>query len=421
VSGTYDLRHRQVICRGDSLKLFRALTYRPFALLWAGQTISRVGDHLYEVALAWWVLQETGSALAMSTVLALAYAPMLLFLLVGGVAVDRLPRARLMLAADAVRGAAMVILAALAAGDALQLWQVYAASVLFGLTDALFQPAYTALTPELTPEADWPSANSLSSMSMQLGRVVGPAVAGLLIAAGGVAFAFGLNAASFFLSAAFLVPLWRGSRRPARTDAAASPLADLRAGLATILAAPVLWISILVFAMTNVTLSGPYSVALPFLVTDHLGGDARTLGLLYAVFPLGYLLGGLWLGRKARLRRRGLMMAVGAAVAGGGILALGLPVPLAVVLVAALANGATLEAASLAWTNVLQTEVPAERLGRVASLDMLGSFILLPVGFGLTGLATEQWGPALVFVGGGLLTALISLAALGHPAIRRLD
>lgn len=404
------------------MKLFRALTHRPFALLWAGQTISRVGDHLYEVALAWWVLQETGSALAMSTVLALAYAPMLLFLLIGGVAVDRLPRARLMLAADAVRGVAMIVLATLAAGDALQLWQVYAASVLFGLTDALFQPAYTALTPELAPAADWPSANSLSSMSMQLGRVVGPALAGLLVAAGGVSFAFSLNAASFFLSAAFLIPLWRSSRRPARTDGAGtSPLADLRVGLATILAAPVLWISILVFAMTNVTLSGPYSVALPFLVTDHMGGDARTLGLLYAVFPLGYLLGGLWLGRKSQLKRRGVTMAVGAAVAGGGILALGLPVPLAVVIVAALANGAALEAAGLAWTNVLQTEVPAERLGRVASLDMLGSFILLPVGFGLTGLATEQWGPALVFVAGGLLTALIALAALGHPAIRRLD
>ena len=85
---------------------FRALAHRPFVLLWAGQTISRVGDHLYEVALAWWVLERIGSALAMSTVLALAYAPMLLFLLIGGVAVDRLPRARLMLAADTVRGAA---------------------------------------------------------------------------------------------------------------------------------------------------------------------------------------------------------------------------------------------------------------------------------------------------------------------------
>jgi DHA3 family tetracycline resistance protein-like MFS transporter len=403
------------------LKLFRALTHRPFALLWAGQTISRVGDHLYEVALAWWVLQETGSALAMSMVLALAYAPMLLFLLIGGVAVDRLPRARLMLAADGVRGAAMLVLAALAAGDALQLWQVYAASVLFGLTDALFQPAYTALTPELTPEADWPSANSLSSMSMQLGRVAGPALAGLLVSIAGIAFAFAINAVSFFCSAAFLLPLWRGSQRPERAAAAASPLADLRAGLATVAVAPVLWISILVFALTNVTLSGPYSVALPFLVTEHMGGDARTLGLLYAVFPLGYLLGGVWLGRRSRLRRRGVTMAVGAAVAGGGILALGLPVPLAVVIAAALANGAALEVAGLTWTNVVQTEVPAERLGRVASLDMLGSFILLPVGFGLTGVATEQWGPALVFVGGGLLTVLISLAALGHPAIRRLD
>ena len=104
--------------------------------------------------------------------------------------------------------------------------------------------------------------------------------------------------------------------------------------MSTVLA-PVLWISILAFALTNISLGGPYSVALPFPVTDHLGGDVRILGLLYAVFPLGYLLGGIWLGRKLQ-----------------------------------------------------QTEVAAERLGCVASLAMLGSFILLSVGFGPTAAAT---------------------------------
>ena len=85
--------------------LFRSLTYRPFALLWAGQTISRIGDYLYQIALAWWVLEKTGSATAMGAVLICSLVPMLLFLLIGGVAVDRLPRVRVMLASDLARGA----------------------------------------------------------------------------------------------------------------------------------------------------------------------------------------------------------------------------------------------------------------------------------------------------------------------------
>src|SRR4051794_30543009 len=99
--------------------LLRALAHRPFALLWTGQVVSRLGDYLYEIALAWWVLQETGSAAAMATVLVCAFTPMLLFLLIGGVAVDRLPRARLMLLSDLARGVVVCVVAGLAFADRL--------------------------------------------------------------------------------------------------------------------------------------------------------------------------------------------------------------------------------------------------------------------------------------------------------------
>ncbi|MFZ2520868.1 MAG: MFS transporter, partial [Anaerolineae bacterium] len=173
--------------------------------------------------------------------------------------------------------------------------------------------------------------------------------------------------------------------------------------------------------LTNITLAAPFAVALPFLVKDHLHGDVRTLGLLYAVFPVGYVLGGLWMGRYPRLRWRGLVSYGGAIVAGLGLAVLGANVPLVVILLAALINGAALEVFGLIWTNILQTVVPGDKLGRVASFDMLGSFMLLPIGYGLTGWATEALGPALVFIAGGLLTALITALGLLHPAVRRFD
>ena len=411
------------------MALFRSLRHPRFALLWSGQTLSRIGDFLYEIALAWWVLEKTGSALAMSTVLIFSFAPMLLFLLVGGVAVDRLPRLRLMLAADLVRGVIMLVVCGLAVSSQLEIWEILLASLLFGVADAFFQPAYTALVPQVTPREDWPSANSLSSMSAQIGRIAGPGLGATIVGVSGVSLAFGINALSFFLSAILLLPLLKGDSLPAKTadargdakPAQSSILKDVREGLSTVLAHPVLWLSILTFAITNMTLTGPYSVSMPFLVSDFMGKDVDTLGLLYTIFPIGYVIGGVWLGRKARIRWRGITAFVGVFLAGLGLAVFGLPLPLFALGIAALVNGAALEVGSLIWANLLQEIVPSEKLGRVASIDMLGSFVLIPVGFGIAGWATELIGPAPVFLIGGGITMLVSLLVLLHPAMRKLD
>src|SRR5919201_1459275 len=142
------------------MNLFRSLRHRPFALLWSGQVISRVGDYLYQIALAWWVLEKTGSAAAMSAVFIFAFAPMLLFLLIGGVTVDRFPRVQVMYLSDLARGFIVCLVALLAWTQQLEIGHVYHASLVLGFVDAFFQPAYTAAVPELIPEADLPSANS---------------------------------------------------------------------------------------------------------------------------------------------------------------------------------------------------------------------------------------------------------------------
>lgn len=408
---------------GGAFGAFRALRIRPFALLWVGQTISRVGDFLYELTLAWWVLQETGSAVAMGTVLAFAFAPMLIFLLIGGVAVDRMHRVRIMIASDLVRGVIVTLVAVLAYADRLELWHVYVLSLSFGLADAFFNPAYFALVPETTPPEHLPSANALSSMSIQLGRIVGPAIAGAIVALGGIGLAFAINGLSFFVSAALLLPLVGrfGGRRAADGEARPGILDDVRTGLATLRGLPILWISIPLIALTNVLLAGPYSVAMPFLVGDVMGAEAGLLGLLYAVFPIGYILGGVWYGRKTRLRRRGRNAYLCLVVAGLGLGVFGLGLPLPVLVVAALLNGAALEVLGIIWTNIFQEVVPNEQMGRVSSVDQVGSMALIPLGFAATGWATERLGADTVFVLGGGLTALLFLVGLSLRTIRTFD
>lgn len=404
------------------MSLLRALRRRNFALLWFGQTLSRLGDFVYQIALAWWVLQKTGSAETMSLVLIFGITPSVVFALIGGVAVDRFSRVGLMLASDAARGLVVAAVAALAFANRLEVWHVFVASLIFGFVEAFFQPAYAALTPQIVPAEDLPSANSLTSISNNLGRIGGPAVGAAIVAWAGSAAAFALNGLSFFISAAFLLPLaFAAIPRPVRNKHESHWLADLREGLATVRASPVLWIGIGIYALVNITLAGPYSVAMPFLVKDNLRADVDTLGLLYAVFPIGYVIGGVWLGRRQKIRRRGWRLYAALAVAAIMLGLFGFLPPLPVLIVAALINGFALEVDHLVWTNVLQETVPNEQLGRVTSIDAMGSFGLLPIGFALAGLATKLLGAPLVFILGGGLTALLALAALAHPAIRRLD
>ena len=402
--------------------ILRALRHRQFALLWAGQTISRTGDYLYQFALAWWVLETTGSATAMATVLIFSFAPMILFLLVGGAAVDRLPRVPLMLASDSGRLLIGGLVATLAFAGSLQIWHVYVASLLFGFVDAFFQPAYMAMVPSLVPAEDLPSANALTSFGVQGGRVLGPALGAVIIGLGGTPLAFALDASSFAISAVCLLPLLshRQQAADAEPDAPASMIQDIRLGLSTVLGAPWLWITILVFALTNVTLSGPFNVALPFLINDRFNGNVTYLGWLYAAFPIGYVLGGLWLGRQRTIRQRGWLVYGGGIIGGLGMAVLGVPLSIGVLLVAAVVNGAALEISGQIWINLIQERIPSQLLGRVSSIDMMGSYVLMPFGYALAGWTTNNWGAATVCLVGGGLTMVFTAVGLLHPDVRTL-
>ena len=309
---------------------FRALRNKKFAALLFGQTLSRIGDFLFQIALAWWVLEKTGSATAMGTVLFFSTLPMVVFVLVGGVVVDRMRRGLLLFMSDMARCFIMVVGAWLAFTDQLVLWQIYVIAILFGFADAFFLPAYNALIQQMVAEEDLPSANSINSLSMQFGRVAGPAIGGLIVGFGGTAVAFGFNALSFFIGALTVASLLN-LPAPASTDPGGFTLKqfkeDLRDGFGTIFSTPVLWVAILVFAFTNITLAGPYSIAMPFLVQQELGGDEKMLGFIYAIFPIGYAIASLIMGSFQKIRRRGIVFYVCGALAGIGLGVYGLGLP----------------------------------------------------------------------------------------------
>ena len=402
------------------MSTFRAFKHRSFTLLWTGQTLSRLGDFVYEIALSWWILQKTGSAEAMGLMWVFVVTPSVLLLLIGGAVVDRFPRVRVMLISDIGRTLAVLIVALLAYFDHLQLWHIYATSFIFGIVDAFFSPAYNAIVPQIVPEEDLPSANALTSISANLGRVVGPSLGAGIVALFGTSPAFFINSASFLVSACFLIPLLF-SNIPNPAPSENHFLVDIREGFGVVASTPWLWISILIFSLTNVTLIGPYIVAMPFLVSDFMMADVQRLGLILSIFPIGYVIGGFWFGRYDKLPRRGLLMNLTLALAAIMLGIFGFHLPLWVLIVAAIINGIALQASTLAWTNLLQEKIPNEQLGRVSSIDQLGSTCLMPVGLYVAGVMTHTIGPSPVFLLGGSLTALAGLLAITHPAIRNLD
>jgi MFS family permease len=395
-----------------------------------------LGDSLYRIALAWWVLEKTGSATAMGTVLVLSQIPLLVFLLVGGVVVDRLPRLRVMFASDILSGLVITFVAIFSWLDLLQIWHIYIASMTFGFVEAFFFPAYQAVIPQITPPELLTSANSLNGLSQRVTGIVGPALGASLVAAGGTSLTFGLDALSFFISTLCVLPILRlkldkvqqqgatiettPGQRSAK-EAFRQGLLDLRQGFKFVVTVPWIWITILIFGFVNITEASPRAVAMPFLIKQNLGADVELLGIFGSSASLGFVVGMIWLGQYVRLRRRGLLGYLSVFVTGLALLPFSFKLPVPVLVASMFIGGLSTSVFSLIWTHTLQEMVPGKLLGRVYSIDALGSFVLLPIGFSLAGWATDHYGALTVFLVGGLGTIILALFGLVHPAIRKLD
>src|SRR5690348_11105176 len=166
----------------DHLRFARALKSRPYALIWAGQSLSGLGDGIFYIALAWQVLLMTHSGTAMGIVLIASTLPRLVFMLFGGVAADRLPRRLILLWSDSGRGVVVLLISALGFAGLLQFWHLVVEALIFGIVDGFFMPAILALTPNLVEKDDLPSANALVSVSQTLTQLIGPILGAGLIA-----------------------------------------------------------------------------------------------------------------------------------------------------------------------------------------------------------------------------------------------
>ncbi len=387
-----------------------------FRWLFLSQTISTTGDRIVLVALALLVTEQTGSTTDLGIVIAAQTLSLVTFLLLGGVWADRLPRHRIMVSTDLVRGALHALLALLIFTDALEIWHLVAIEVGFGAAEAFFRPAYSGLVPQTVPEDLIQEANAANGLTQTLAEFAGPAIATVLVLTLGTGAAFAIDAASFVVSAALLMlvrPRPRGEATARR-----SMRAEVRAGWCEVRRRSWVWVTIAVYSVSLVLSYAPYVVLGPTVAEDRYGDPAKW-GWIAASVGLGTAAGAL-LALRWRPRRplvAGILLSVPFSLA---LTALALGTPFALLLPIAVASGVGVALFGVWWETALAQRIPPEALGRVASYDWMGSLALLPIGYVLIGVLAENLGGPEVMGVAGALGALVVLLALIPRETRQL-
>jgi MFS family permease len=384
---------------------FSSLRIRNYRLFAIGQVVSNTGTWMQRIAQDWLVLTLTGSASAVGITVALQFLPMLLFGLYGGVLADRLPKRRLLLATQAAMGLTGLALAALTLTGQVEVWHVYLLAFLLGMVTVVDNPARQIFVSEMVGPDQLANAVSLNSANFQSARLVGPAVAGVLITAVGSGYAFLLNGLSFLAPIAALLMMRTSELQ--RTERPPRAKGQLREGLKYVSSHPeLIWPIVLVGFIGTFGFNFP--IWLSAFVHDVYESDAGTYGLLNTLMAIGSLVGALLAARRGTSRLRVL---VGAAVVFGVLEIVAAFAPhfwiFAALLVPIGMFGLTVNVT--ANSSIQMATEPAVR-GRVMSLYMMVFVGGTPVGAPVVGWITDAYGPRLGFAVGG---AISLLAALG--------
>ncbi|HKO75072.1 MAG TPA: MFS transporter [Gaiellaceae bacterium] len=402
------------------INLLAPLRHRDFRILWAGMTVSLLGDGIFLVAMAWEAYSLWNAPAALSILGIGMTLPTIAFLLPAGMLSDRVDRRLVMLWADFGRAVVIGVLAVLSLTGALTFWQLVIVVAVYGVGTAFFIPAFEAVVPDLVPPAELPAANSLDQFVRPIAlRLVGPAIGGAMVAGLGSGMAFALDSASF---AASTVAVWM-IRPPARRPGVdtESPVAAMKAGLRFVVRRVWLWGTLLSAAIAYLCFLGPAEVLLPYVVKNDLGASARDLGLVFAAGGIGAIGGALFMGQWGHPRRDVTVMYAVWTVATLAVAGYGLATASWQLMVACLVFNALETVGTIIWATIKQRHVPASMLGRVSSLDWLISIGLLPLSFALTAPVAEALGARATLVGAAIIGAAATLGALFLPGMRSIE
>ncbi|MGH3202204.1 MAG: MFS transporter [Streptosporangiaceae bacterium] len=379
------------------------LRHRNFALLWSGQTISIAGNGMFTIALPLEVLRLTRSPLDLALVLAARTIPAIVLLLIGGTVVDRLSRRTVMLVSDATCGLALAVLTVLVVTRAERLPVFLVLAAILGGASAFFRPASTAIVRDLLPQELLMPANSLSSLSESLAQfLLGPMLGGVLVAVAGAAWAFGIDAATFAVSATCLAAMRNITEIKAAKQGLTRGMAE---GIRYCRSQRWLWWSMFALGLANLACFAPAAILEPLMVRNVFHSGSVAFAIMVAAIGVGGAIASVITARLATPRRP--VASMWTAWIAAGVLAAGVGLSpwlwLADVLFGL--SWAMVYYGNIVWFSTIQALTPATLLGRVSSVDWLISLSLTPLGMIAAGAAVIAIGVRPTVLIGGLITA----------------
>jgi MFS family permease len=391
--------------------VLQPLRHRDFRLLWAGLTVSLLGDGVYLVAIAWQAYQISDSPYALAVTGVAWTLPTVFVLPFSGAVSDRLGRRPQMIAADVLRAVAAGAVAALAIAGHVQVWHLVVLSVVFGFGEALFGPSFTAIVPEIVPGDLLVQANSIDQAMRPLAmQFVGPALGGAIVAGAGTGTAFVVDACSYVFSAAMIGLMHSGAAR--RDEPGTSVAEDIREGFRYVRHNIWLWATLLAFSITVLVFWGPIEVLVPYVIKNDLDGGAGGFGLVLAAGGAGSIAAAVVCSIAGLPSRRLALCFAAFIVAGYGTAFYGFAGELWQMAVIAAVSGAGFATGLVAWSTIMQSRVPTHLLGRVSSLDWMVSISLLPLSYALVGPISGALGVRATLIAAGLSSGTILVAAL---------
>jgi predicted MFS family arabinose efflux permease len=356
------------------------LAHREFRLLFAGRLISFTGGAVSSIALAFAILDLTGSRSDLGIVLAAGTIPMILFLLVGGALADRLPRNGVMVGSNLVNAATQGTTAVLLLTHHARIWELVVLQLVSGTARAFFFPASQGIVPQTVPADLLQQANALLRIALNSTNIVGPAIGGLLVAGVGAGWAIAFDALSFVAAAAALRLMALESSERVAGSSFASEIVE---GWREFSSRTWLWLVVIAFAFLNACWSGGVNVLGAAVAKFELGG-AKSFGVIAGAESIGLVLGGFVM---LRWRPNRLLYAGCAAmILQAPMLVLFAAVPHTLLIaLAGVGAGFGVEIFGVCWDTAVQQHIPQRALSRVYAYDMLGSMAFVPVGLAVAG------------------------------------
>ncbi|MYH41274.1 MAG: MFS transporter [Chloroflexi bacterium] len=388
---------------------FRALSYRGYRLLWLAQMVAFLGNQMNFVTRGWLAFQLTGSATAIGQVTLGWAGPMLFLSLVGGVVADRYDRRRLLMAVQAGQGVMGLAVGLLIVLGALEVWHLFLAAFWQGTMFSVLGPARQALIPQLVDERDLGNAVALNNTAMNLTFIIGPSVAGIVLATAGAAWVYALMTLCFAGVVALLAAIRPADTRPAERRPRTGMLDEMRGGLRYVFVENRLVATLIITAAVPIVLGFPYQLLLPVFQETVFRVDPKGLGLMYTTAGIGALLGSLLVANYADHEDAPQFQMLAGAGFGAALAAFAFSpnfwLANAVLVVVGLCSMAFF---SFNTTAVLSSTRPAFH-GRVMSIFML-TFSLLPIGVLPLSLLTDVYGARPTIGACGIVLGLFVLA-----------